>query len=676
MNRPRGHRAAKRRRVIAGGSLFALVAVVAVAGLIFSGVTQAAAPSDPTTVGSDTVSSITLNSTASTTITVAPGTDVSISANWSDSHPGYCPGCIDFLDVGFAGQAQSGCLENNGYDGASGSGTVDLGNMPETPGTYDVLAEYLYDYYCGEDWNSSGAGAVVIAQITVGGPPLAMIDSPGDQQTYKLGQGVATSFSCSDPNGPGLAGCVDSNGSTSPGTLDTSTAGTFAYTVTASSTDGKTGTATIHYTVVGPPSAAIGSPADGQTFAIGQNVVTGFSCLEAANGPGIASCVDSNGSVSPGALDTNSTGAFAYSVTATSSDGQVGTATIHYKVAAPPSETITSPSDSQTYSLNQGVATSFSCQDSADGPGLASCVDSNGATSPAALDTSKMGTFGYSVTATSKDGQSTTATIHYTVLDPPTAAIGSPADNQTYNLDQSVATSFSCQEGANGPGIKSCVDSNGATTPGALDTTKTGSFAYTVTATSDDGQTGTATIHYTVVGPPTATISSPADGQIFSVAQTVATSFTCSDATNAPGISSCVDSNGRTTPGALDTSTAGTFAYTVTATSSDGQSSTATIHYTVAAPPSATISSPADGQTFNLNQAVATSFSCQDSPDGSGIASCVDSNGAHDRGGARHEQNGQLCVHRDGDEQRRADRDDDDPLHRGGPAVGDHRFAG
>ncbi len=84
---------------------------------------------------------------------------------------------------------------------------------------------------------------------------------------------------------------------------------------------------------VGPPTAGITAPADGQSFTVGEAVATEFECEEATGGPGIASCEDSNtGSAPAGTLDTSTLGPHTYTVTATSENGLTGTAQIGYTV--------------------------------------------------------------------------------------------------------------------------------------------------------------------------------------------------------------------------------------------------------------------------------------------------------------------------------------------------------
>ena len=82
---------------------------------------------------------------------------------------------------------------------------------------------------------------------------------------------------------------------------------------------------------------------------------------------------------------------------------------------------------------------------------------------------------------------------------PPTATIAAPLPNKTFVVGAKVKTTFSCVEGAAGPGLESCTDSNGAGGGiGKLNTATPGIYTYTVTAKSHDGLTGTSSIKYAV----------------------------------------------------------------------------------------------------------------------------------------------------------------------------------
>ncbi len=171
---------------------------------------------------------------------------------------------------------------------------------------------------------------------------------------------------------------------------------------------------------------------------------------------------------------------------------------------------------------------------SASGPGgdaLAASVD----TPPAhgSLTLSSDGAFTYTPAAGFSGGDSftyraadsagdyATAQVALTVASRPSASISLPAAGGTYEVGQSVSTAFSCAEGAGGPGLASCTDSNGIKTGSGgfahLDTAAAGSHAYTVTALSKDGLSESSSIGYTVVsaarlpGGPEAPPKGPAD---------------------------------------------------------------------------------------------------------------------------------------------------------------------
>ena len=100
----------------------------------------------------------------------------------------------------------------------------------------------------------TGAGATGVAVDALPLAPSALIAAPVTGATFAVGQVVDSSFACSEGKaGPGISTCLDQNGHGSGAAIDTTTPGPHTLTVTATSTDGQTGTMSSTYTVLAPP---------------------------------------------------------------------------------------------------------------------------------------------------------------------------------------------------------------------------------------------------------------------------------------------------------------------------------------------------------------------------------------------------------------------------------------
>ncbi len=118
-------------------------------------------------------------------------------------------------------------------------------------------------------------------------------------------------------------------------------------------------------------------------------------------------------------------------------------------------------------------------------------------------------------TASCNGGPSAVKTLQIAVAEPPSVQITTPAAGTEYTLGQVVDSSFTCTEGAAGPGIAFCVDQQGRPSGARLDTSTPGAHSLTVTATSKDGLSASRTVAYTVSAP--APVLAPARVRISSM---------------------------------------------------------------------------------------------------------------------------------------------------------------
>jgi hypothetical protein len=324
----------------------------------------------------------------------------------------------------------------------------------------------------------------------------------------------------------------------------------------------------------------------------------------------------------------------AYTVVATADDGHGGTATDSVAITVEaanqyPTVDITAPIDGSTHVAGTPVALAASTSDP-DGHTVTVSWKANG-NAISAPWSPVPGV--YTVVATADDGHGGTATDSVAITveaanQNPTVDITAPIDGSTHAAGTPIALAASTSD-PDGDTVSVSWTANGNAISEPWSPV---AGAYTVVATADDGNGGTATdsVAIAVSGAnqnPTVDITAPTDGSSHTAGTPIALTATTSDP-DGDTVSISWTANGNTIS-APWSPVAG--AYTVVATAEDGHGGIATdsVAITVNAPnqnPTVDITAPTDGSSHTAGLPVALSASTSD-PDGDTVTVSWTANG-------------------------------------------------
>jgi hypothetical protein len=239
--------------------------------------------------------------------------------------------------------------------------------------------------------------------------PTANLTTPTANATYKLNQVVKASYSCSD----GTSRMATCTGTVANGAaINTASAGTKSFSVTAKDNAGNAATKSVSYKVAAPVVSDTTPPVVNSvvTGTLGTNgwYTSNVSVSWTVTDP--ESAISSTSGCTAATVSTDTAGT-TFTCTATSTGGTTTKSVTIKRDATPPTATIIKPANGASYTQGQALTASYSCSDATSGSAMCTGTVANGAT----ISTSSTGTKTFSVTATDQAGNQASASSTYTV---------------------------------------------------------------------------------------------------------------------------------------------------------------------------------------------------------------------------------------------------------------------
>ncbi|MGL4989607.1 MAG: immunoglobulin-like domain-containing protein, partial [Sarcina sp.] len=357
------------------------------------------------------------------------------------------------------------------------------------------------------------------------------------------------------------------------GNVNTQTPGTYNVMVTATNSQGTTTTKTFTVTVETPQIPAPVITGKNVTITVGNKFEDSMI--------GATATVDHNQIpvTYSGSVNNDKPGTYEITATATNSQGKESskTFTVTVKDTAPTLSV-------QNYTMEVGQ--SFSIGDvllnaeSASGNNLtgdASITSGN-------VNTEQAGTYTLTISVTDQYGETTSKQVTVTVNEPQVTITGKDITIQQGQSFNNSMLGVTANEGAT------------LTYSGSVNTEQPGTYQVTVTATSNEGGGSTTKTFTVTVAPESAPVIT---GQNVNIEQGETFSNSMLQASATEGATLTYDTS------SVNTSTAGTYTVSVTATNADGETSTKEFTVTVMAQPAPTITASnytlQQGGTFNYS---------------------------------------------------------------------------